>query len=212
MPSRTDFLRAVRPRRYPGLHPRAPRPSSTRPSRLPLYSRRADGHRLRPLLLLLLGTGLRRGEALGLQWANVKSARNELAVRGTLVRVAIDGLVIHPPKTDNGKRTVPLSDPVVKALAAQRQQQRIDRLAAGMNWIGSEHVFTTEAGTPIDPRNFSGWYSKLAKEAGLPGSVHTLRHTALTGMLLAGVPLLVVSRLAGHESIQITADLYGHVT
>ena len=44
------------------------------------------------------------------------------------------------------------------------------------------------------------------------GSLHSLRHTALTTMTAAGVPLSVVSRLAGHESISTTVDLYGHLS
>ncbi|KRF41270.1 hypothetical protein ASG96_11025 [Terrabacter sp. Soil810] len=80
-----------------------------------------------------------------------------------------------------------------------------------MSWIGSSHVFTTEAGTPLDPRNVSRWFDTVVKRAGVDGSLHTLRHTALTAMAVAGVPLSVVSRTAGHESITTTVDLYGHV-
>ena len=47
---------------------------------------------------------------------------------------------------------------------------------------------------------------------GIGGSLHALRHTALTSMATSGVPLAVVSRVAGHESITTTIDLYGHVT
>ncbi|WP_186811383.1 tyrosine-type recombinase/integrase [Cellulomonas persica] len=122
------------------------------------------------------------------------------------------GLVIQPPKTARGWRTMPLSAPVVAALRAQRQQQRLDRLAAGISWIATDHVFTTTAGTPHAPRNISRWFTALAKRAGVEGSMHATRNTALSGMVNAGVPLAVVSRVAGHESINITIDVYGHVS
>ncbi|MCR6690060.1 site-specific integrase [Cellulomonas sp.] len=160
---------------------------------------------------MLLGTGMRRGEALALQWQNVDIDAGELRVRGTLVRTG-DGLVIQPPKTNNGWRPIPLSPPVVAALKQQRQQQRIERLAAGMSWVATDYVFTTVAGTPLDPRNVSRWFSALAQRAGVQGSMHATRHTALSSMVNAGVPMPVVSRVAGHESINITVDIYGHVS
>ena len=160
----------------------------------------AAEHRLRPLLLLLAGTGLRRGEALALSWDNVDFERGEIRVRGTLVRTAA-GLVVHPPKTSNGWRTVPISAPVAAALTDRRQRQRHARLAAGPSWIGSPFVFTTAAGTPLDPRNVTRWFTALAADCHIGGSLHALRHSALTGMAVAGVPLAVVSRIAGHESI-----------
>ncbi|WP_028048233.1 site-specific integrase [Cellulomonas sp. URHD0024] len=73
-------------------------------------------------------------------------------------------------------------------------------------------MFTSEAGTPLDPRNVSHWFERVVRDAQVTGSLHTLRHTALTAMAVAGVPLSVVSRVAGHESITTTIDLYGHVS
>jgi integrase len=170
-----------------------------------------EGERLRPLVDVMLGTALRRGEALALHWANVDLERGELRVRGTLVRTEA-GLTVQPPKTANGWRTIPLSNAVASAIRRQRAQQAADRLAAGVSWIGCPHVFTSEAGTPLDPNNVSHWFDMIVKRAGVGGSLHTLRHTALTAMAVAGVPLSVVSRTAGHESITTTVDLYGHVS
>jgi integrase len=83
---------------------------------------------------------------------------------------------------------------------------------AGVSWIATDYVFTTVAGTPLDPRNVSRWFSALAQRAGVDGSMHATRHTALSSMVSAGVPMSVVSRVAGHESINITVDIYGHVS
>jgi integrase len=172
---------------------------------------KTGGHRHRHLLVVLLATGLRRGEALALHWSNVDLVRGELRVRGTLVRHDT-GLVVNPPKTSNGWRTVPMSEAAVVALRAQRKQQAADQLRAGESWIGSAHVFTNEAGLPLDPRGVSRWFTNVADAAGVGGSLHSLRHTALTAMASAGVPLSVVSRLAGHDSISTTIDLYGHLS
>ena len=173
--------------------------------------RAAAGHRLAIMLTVFLGTGMRRGEVLALKRANVDRGRRELRVRGTLVRV--DGkLTVHEPKTGNGWRTIPLSPSVLAALDIQRRQQLAERMKAGPSWIATDYVFTTEAGTPLDPRNVSRWFTGLTKAAQVGGSLHTLRHTALTTMAMGGAPLSVLSRIAGHDSIATTIDLYGHVS
>jgi integrase len=181
------------------------------PAQVRLLLDNTEGHRHRHLLVVLLATGMRRGEALALQWSNVDLDRGEIRVRGTLVRDDT-GLMVNPPKTANGWRTIPISPAAVAALRAQRKQQAADQLRAGESWIGSAHVFTNEAGLPLDPRGVSRWFTNLAGQTGVGGSLHSLRHTALTTMATAGVPLSVLSRLAGHESISTTVDLYGHLS
>jgi len=172
----------------------------------------AEDSRYAPLLRLLLSTGLRRGEALALRTSDVDLTSGVLRVRGTLARV--DGrLVIGPPKTERSVRDVPLFPSAVTALKALRKAQVAERLHAGSAWVDSGHVFTTELGTPVDPRNALRALTTAATAAGLPGiGLHTLRHTAATTMLEAGVPLRTVSEILGHSSVAVTGDIYGHVS
>jgi site-specific recombinase XerD len=81
-------------------------------------------------------------------------------------------------------------------------------------WQPTPYVFTTDLGEPSDPRNALRTLKTAAKRAGLPSSVglHTLRHSAASVMLSAGVPLKVVSEVFGHASVAITGDIYGHVS
>ena len=74
-------------------------------------------------------------------------------------------------------------------------------------------MFTTELGTPVDPRNFLRVVEAAAKAAGVEGvGVHTLRHSAAVGWLEAGVHIKAVADLLGHSSIAITGDVYGHTS
>jgi integrase len=81
-------------------------------------------------------------------------------------------------------------------------------------WQPTPYVFTTELGEPCDPRNALRAPKTAAKRAGRPSSVglHTLRPSAASVMLSAGVPLKVVSEVFGHASVAITGDIYGHVS
>lgn len=172
----------------------------------------AETSRYAPLFALLVNTGLRRGEALAVQWRDVDLEDGLLRVRGTLARV--DGeLVVTETKTEKSRRTVPLSPAAVEILRGVRQRQRREQLAAGSKWVRTPFVFTTEVGEPSDPRNALRALKVAASAARLPGvGLHTLRHSAASVMLTNGVPLKVVSDVLGHASVAITGDVYGHVS
>ena len=160
---------------------------------------------------LLANTGLRRGEALALRWADVDFEKEVLRVRGTLARV--DGqLVVTAPKTAKSKRTIRLSPAAARILRALKASQTAERLKAGSQWVQTGYVFTTETGRPCDPRHALRALKVASDRAGLPGiGLHTLRHSAASVMISNGVPLKVVSEILGHASISVTGDIYGHV-
>ena len=172
----------------------------------------AAGLRYARVLRLVLGTGLRRGEALALRWADISLDRAEASINGSLTRRG-SGLVVSDAKTLRSRRVVSLSPAMVRLIGEQRVEQLAERLRAGNLWEDSGFVFATEFGAPVDPRNLLRTTTLAAKRAGLPQlGVHTLRHTYATTALLNNVPMHVVSRNLGHSSIVITADVYGHLT
>ena len=74
-------------------------------------------------------------------------------------------------------------------------------------------MFTTELGTPVDPRNLLRLIEGAAKAAGVEGvGIHTLRHSAAVRWLERGVHIKAVADLLGHSSISITGDVYGHTS
>jgi len=173
----------------------------------------AEGSRYEPLFKLLALTGLRRGEALALKWDDVRPKGKEVIfTHGTLAR--IDGvLTVTEPKTANSNREISISPPLDAVLRSLKVRQAEERLKAGSLWTSTGFVFTTETGQPCDPRNALRALYDAADKAGLPHiGLHTLRHSAATFMLDAGIPILTVSRQLGHYSVSITGDIYGHVS
>jgi integrase len=172
----------------------------------------AEGLRYQPVLQLIAATGLRRGEALALRWDRVDLEAGELKVTATVSRVG-GKLEITEPKTTRSRRPVPISSAVVSLLKTQRVRQAAERLRAGRLWTDSGLVFTTASGGPVEPRNILRTIESAAAKAGLDDiGVHTLRHSAATAWLDAGVHIKAVADLLGHSSIAVTGDIYGHAS
>ncbi|MGY1794737.1 tyrosine-type recombinase/integrase [Geodermatophilus sp. SYSU D00525] len=169
------------------------------------------GDRLESLFRLMLATGLRRGEAPALHWSDVDLDSGLLRVRWTLARTS-QGLRLDEPKTDKSRRTVPLPRSAIETLQVHRTRQLEEQRTAVGAWQDHGLVFTTEIGTPLEPRNVLRRFEVLAARASLRGiTLHTLRHSAASFLLAAGTHTKVVQEHLGHSSYAITADIYSHV-
>lgn len=184
----------------------------------------ARGDRLESAYVLVLAFGLRRGELLGLAWSDLDTEAATLLVRQQVtVRKAPQNaagkretrgvLELTPLKTGSkGRRTLDLTPELLDALRAHRARQAAERLEVGPAWTDSGLIFTTAVGSPVEPGSFSHAFSGMAKRAGLGRwHVHEARHTAASLMLAMGTKLEVVSRVLGHSSLSVTADVYAHL-
>jgi integrase len=160
--------------------------------------------RLSALWTLLLTTGLRRGEALGLKWDDIHFDAGRLAVRRTLVTVGYQ-IRWSEPKTQASRRAVALDPGTVTTLRAHRARQLEERLAVGAGYLDQGLVFCDVAGEPLHPDGVTQRFDRLVRNASLRRiRLHDLRHTAATLMLEAGVPLKAVAERLGHSSTRTT--------
>ena len=162
------------------------------------------------LFELLLTTGLRPGEALGLKWPDVDWEKGRL----TIQRVLVYGRGFEAPKTPRARRTIPLPASTMQSLQEHRIRQAEERLQAGSNWEHHDLIFTAHNGQPIDHRNLVRRHFKpLLEHANLPQELrlYDLRHTCATLLLSAGENPKIVSERLGHASITLTLDTYSHV-
>jgi integrase len=171
----------------------------------------AVGTRFHTPVALGLGTGMRRGEILGLQWVDVEVDTAVLRVRRTL-QVATAGLAFQEPKTFRSRRSITLPEFLLEALEVQRWAQATRRAALGRGWHEQGLVIDGGDGGPWDPDVFSAQWGRFVREGGLPHiRFHDLRHAHATLMLVKGVHPKIVSERLGHSTIAITLDIYSHV-
>lgn len=171
----------------------------------------AANDRLYAAWVLLLARGPRRGEIAGLRWADVDLDAGRLRITHT--RIVVDGKVVDStPKTDAGRRTVPLDAGLVKVLQAHRERQLFEARAGGIAWTDSGYVFAREDGLPFNPESISQRFERLSARVGVPKiRLHDLRHTAASLMLEDGTPVKVAAEMLGHANPNVTQSIYQHV-
>lgn len=185
-----------------------------------------------PLWALLVTSGLRPGEALGLRWRDVDLEAGTIHVRRALTRRGLpDGVSwkLEKPKTKKAVRKVTLAPMVVRALKEWRSTTGRERLAAGQEYKDHGFVFCSPFGKPVDQGNLYGrnfrrtmaaaklgtWREAVPgrnKRTFLPAfRMYDLRHTAATLLLKKGIHVKIVSEMLGHSKVSQTLDTYSHV-
>jgi integrase len=157
------------------------------------------------LVLLLLRTGLRIGEALALRWGDVDFHGRFIHVQRGLSRGRLQA-------TKSGRdRRVDMSPQLTQTLAAHLAECKRKGLALGLGGA-PEYVFTNEAGKVLSADNWRKrvWWKLLARAGLRRVRIHDLRHTYATLRLSKGDNVTDVSKQLGHASVKLTLDVYNH--
>jgi len=121
-------------------------------------------------------------------------------------------LLVQPPKSEKGRRRIPLPGDVTAELRKLKKKQAELKLMLGQAYQDQGYVFTWEDGRMVDPCYLSKRFKKLIRAAGREDvSFHGLRHSYASALLAAGEHPKVVQELLGHATVGMTLDLYSHV-
>ncbi len=153
---------------------------------------------------LLLTSGMRPGEALGLRWSDIDFEKKRVTVNRSLVRKRGGGYELQEPKTARSRRNIPLPSITINDLKDHKENQKVVKLQG--------FVFGDKHGEPVHDRTIFKNFKEVLKNAKLPDiRLYDLRHTCATLLLSAGENPKVVSERLGHASIILTLDTYSHV-
>lgn len=165
------------------------------------------GAHWQPLVEFLVASGARFGEATALKPGDVDLAEGTVRIQRAWRYVPKEGYQLGPPKTKRSIRTIDVPASVLSNLDLSGSWVFTN---SGRGWRGGPD-------DPVRAQNFhsNAWVPALdsAKDKGLAKRprIHDLRHTNASWLIQGGVPLTVVQRHLGHESIQTTSDRYGHL-
>jgi integrase len=160
---------------------------------------------------LLLMTGARRGEVLGLDWRDIDLAGGRITIRQTW-SMAGNKPMLGSPKTASGSRVVALDTGTVVALKRWKSEQGRYRLAMGAGWPTTTAVVTEQDGQRVHPQVLTRRFKALCRDLDVtPIRLHDLRHTVASVALAHGEDVTVLSRRLGHADVGVTLKLYRHV-
>ena len=184
-----------------------------------------------PIFAVMIGTGLRVGEVIGLRWCDIDLTENVIDVNHTLVyyKHEIDGCYcnIHTPKTHSGVRKVPILDVVRDAFLEERRRQFEEGVRCASVIDGyTDFIFLNRFGHPQHQGTLNKALRRIIRDCNdevllqnkrnpillPPFSCHILRHTFTTRMCEAGVNVKVIQETLGHSDISTTLNIYADVT
>lgn len=171
------------------------------------------------LILLALGTGLRQGELLGLQWKHIDFDKKTITVNQTLKTysdIKSDGTrslvtALQTPKSKHSIRVVPIPESLVAVLNKQKTSTIEKAAALGKTFNDDVYVFTNNQLSYVDARALLRSYKRMLSRNGIrERDFHSLRRTYATQLIRRGVSIEIIAELLGHSSTEIT-KIYAHI-
>lgn len=177
------------------------------------------------LTKLLIMTGCRRGEILGLKWSKVDCINSIIKIDNNLLYSSEKGVFEGTTKTGKA-RSVRLPVEIMTLLGEYKAEFMELKASNGDRWKGTEtlatirtnkwikndYMFVQEDGQPMHPDSITDWLSKFSKRHCLPHiNPHAFRHTMASILISQGVDVVTVSKQLGHEKVSTTTDIYSHI-
>ncbi|MDL2220891.1 tyrosine-type recombinase/integrase, partial [Eubacteriales bacterium OttesenSCG-928-N14] len=160
---------------------------------------------------LLLVSGCRRGEIVGLKWDRIDWKNNQIKIDRSLLYSGAKGIYEDTTKT-NTIRYIKLPIETMQLLREYRKWYGELQLLNGNRWHNSGYLFVKDDGSPMHPDSLTDWLKKFSQRHGLPHiHPHKFRHTMASLLFFNGVDSVTISKRLGHAKVSTTADIYSHI-
>jgi len=165
----------------------------------------------RAIIGLMIDTGARRGEILGLKWSCVDFKNNQIKIERSILYTAERGTYESTTKT-NEVRVINISHEVAGVLKKYKKEQAENKMKLGDYWQDTGFCFTRDNGLPINPETIKSWIDRFSKRHGLPHiHPHKFRHTQASILYANGIDPITISKRLGHSKVSTTQDIYSHL-
>ena len=166
----------------------------------------------RVLVHMLLITGARRGEVLGLKWANVDFENSRVYICRSISYTPDKGVYESSPKTESSKRFISLPAETMQLLKQYKAWQAEEILRLGSYYQRNDFVFCQDSGAPMHPDSVTTWLDRFSKRHDLPHiNPHAFRHTMTSLLIFNGMDSVSISKRLGHSQVSTTTNIYAHV-
>jgi len=160
---------------------------------------------------LLLITGCRRGEIMGLKWSKVDFFNNQIRIDSALLYSRSKGVYEDTTKTSTA-RYIALPEETMALLKEYSAWYQELQKANGDRWQNTGYLFVQDNGTPMHPDSLTGWLNKFSERHNLPHiNPHAFRHTMTSILISKGMDIVSVSKRLGHAKVSTTTDIYSHL-
>lgn len=160
---------------------------------------------------LLLITGCRRGEIMGLKWNKIDWENSQIKIDRALLYSTERGVYESTTKTGT-TRFIKLLAETIALLSQFKQWHTKQRLMNGDRWKDTGYLFTKDNSEPMHPDSLTDWLSKFSERHGLPNvHPHKFRHTMANLLYFGGVDSITISKRLGHAKVSTTTDIYSHI-
>lgn len=165
----------------------------------------------RTITHLMIVTGCRRGEIMGLKWEKIDFANRRIKIDLALLVSKEKGIYEDTTKTGD-TRLLTMPKETMALLKEYRREQLRIQIANGDRWQNTGYVFTQDNGEPMSPDSITGWLSEFSTRHGLPHiNPHAFRHTVASVLLANGTDIVTVSKQLGHANVSTTESFYSHI-
>lgn len=163
------------------------------------------------ILYLLITTGIRRGECMGLQWGDIGEKACTIRIERNVIYTPENGVMVSTPKTANSVRTIPIMPSTLHLLQQWKEQTEREHpntiLKSAFLFPKGNDVFAA-----LDPNSVTRRVKRFMKNNGFPDfSPHDLRHTFATNMAKRGMNPAILKQILGHDDISTTFAIYTHL-
>lgn len=161
---------------------------------------------------LMIYSGFRRGEMLGLEWKDVDFENNIISVRRTSNYTAKKGVYTDTTKTRKSQRTLKFPQEIMDMLKEYKSEQDVQALKCGDKWVETDRLYTKWNGEPMQNGTPYFWLGEFCEKHDLPFyGLHSFRHLFASLLVNQGVDIVTVSGALGHSTVSTTSNIYCHM-